>query len=389
MPIYLLNANTDVEKAAQVEQKIRETMPEVIKIKDLENIAREIKWGDKELMYVLFLAPSGNTGYIDVLVRIADTYRKRIFFIVISDEISGSDYKRLVRSGGADWVSANTAAQEILDIIVRRQAGSEVRSEEGPNPVLVSFVPSAGGVGNSTLAIETAIQLGKAKATAGRRVCLIDLDFQTSHVCDYLDIEPRLQIQEISTNPERLDSQLFDIFISHHDSGLDVFASPRSKFDTCGLDFSALDALFGMISGRYDLILIDLPVNWSSWTSKIIAASGGILVTGTNTIPGLRQIAEALTTVRAITEVSGEIRVVVNNCERGLFGRVARRQHVESILDSETVLYVRRDLAALESINTGTPMAFGGGRRKINKDIAGITTFCAGLKSSVSAVTRD
>jgi pilus assembly protein CpaE len=386
MPIYLLNANTDVEKAAQVEQKIRETMPEVITIKDLENIAREIKWGDKELMYVLFLAPSGNTGYIDVLVRIAETYRKRIFFIVISDEISGNDYKRLVRSDGADWVSANAAAQEILDIIVRRRAGSEVRSEEGPNPVLVSFVPSAGGVGNSMLAIETAIQLRKAKATAGHRVCLIDLDFQTSHVCDYLDIEPRLQIQEISTNPERLDSQLFDVFVSHHGSGLDVFASPRSKFDTCGLDFSALDALFGMISGRYDLILIDLPVNWFSWTSKIIAASGGIIVTGVNSIPGLRQIAETLTTVRRTSDIFGEIRVVVNKCERGLFGRVARRQHVESVLKHEKIFYVRNDDAALESVNTGVPMALGASRRKISRDILAITAFCTGLQSSPAEV---
>ncbi len=88
-----------------------------------------------------------------------------------------------------------------------------------------------------------------------------------------------------------------------------------------------------------------------------------------------------------MTEVSGEIRVVVNNCERGLFGRVARRQHVQSVLDNETVLYVRRDPAVLESINTGTPMALGGGRRKINKDIAGITAFCAGLKSPLSVVT--
>jgi pilus assembly protein CpaE len=386
MPIYLLNANPDAEKTAGIEQKIRETIPEVIKIKDLENIAREIKWGDKELMYVLFLAPSGNTGYIDVLVRIADTYRKRIFFIVISDEISGSDYKRLVRSDGADWVSANAAAQEILDIIVRRRAGSEVRSEEGPNPVLVSFVPSAGGVGNSLLAIETAIQLRKAKATAGRRVCLIDLDFQTSHVCDYLDIEPRLQVQEISIDPERLDSQLFDVFVSHHDSGLDVFAAPRSKFDTCGLDFSALDALFGMISGRYDLILIDLPVNWFSWTSKIIAASGGIVVTGLNSIPGLRQIAETLTTVRETSDIFGEIRVVVNKCERGLFGRVARRQHVESVLKHEKILYVRNDDAALESVNAGVPMALGASRRKISQDILPITTFCTGLQSSPAEV---
>jgi Flp pilus assembly CpaE family ATPase len=147
-----------------------------------------------------------------------------------------------------------------------------------------------------------------------------------------------------------------------------------------------LDALFGMISGRYDLILIDLPVNWFSWTSKIIAASGGIVVTGVNSIPGLRQIAETLTTVRETTDVFGEIRVVVNKCERGLFGRVARRQHVQSILKHEKILYVRKDDAALESINTGVPMALGASRRKISQDILDITTFCTGLQPSPAAV---
>ena len=37
---------------------------------------------------------------------------------------------------------------------------------------------------------------------------MVDLDFQTSHLCDYLDSEPRLQIDELSNAPERLDDQL-------------------------------------------------------------------------------------------------------------------------------------------------------------------------------------
>jgi pilus assembly protein CpaE len=290
-----------------------------------------------------------------------------------------------VRSGGADWVSASAPAQEILDIIVQRPARPEAAVTAKTRPILVSFVPSAGGVGNSTLAIEVAIQMRRGNATANRRVCLVDLDFQTSHVCDYLDIEPRLHIEEISANPERLDNQLFEVFASHHDSGLDVFASPRSKFDTCGLDFAALDGLFGLISTRYDLIMIDFPLSWYSWTPKIIAASSGIIVSGVNSIPGLRQIAETLTTLRTTTDLFGEIRVAINNCERGLFGRVARRQHVASVLSGEQIFYVRNDSAALESINTGMPMALSHPRRGISKDIAKMTAFCNGLTSAAVA----
>jgi Flp pilus assembly CpaE family ATPase len=230
------------------------------------------------------------------------------------------------------------------------------------------------------------IQLRRGKATADRRICLVDLDFQTSHICDYLDIEPRLHIEEISANPKRLDSQLFEVFVTHHSSGVDVFASPRSKFDTCALDFAALDELFGLISTRYDLILIDFPVNWYSWTPKIIAASSGIIVSGVNSIPGLRQIAEALTTLRATNGLFGEIRVAINKCERGLFGKVARRQHVESVLPGEQIVYVRNDPTALESINTGMPMALSNSRRSMSKDIGKITAFCAGLTSPSAVV---
>ena len=45
-----------------------------------------------------------------------------------------------------------------------------------------------------------------------------------------------MQIQEIAANPDRLDAQLFELFVSHHGSGLDVLAAPRSKENPADLD---------------------------------------------------------------------------------------------------------------------------------------------------------
>ena len=116
MSIYLINAHADVEKTVPLEQKICGLLPNVVKAKNLEAITREISRGESELIHVIFLAPSNDATYVDLLVRAAENYRQRIFFILVCDEISGSDYKRLMRSGGADWVSASAPAQEILDI---------------------------------------------------------------------------------------------------------------------------------------------------------------------------------------------------------------------------------------------------------------------------------
>jgi pilus assembly protein CpaE len=318
------------------------------------------------------------------MVSIATEYRDKLFFIFISDDISASDYKRLMQSGGADWASTQGAPEEIADILARfNRGGAAEIVEPGPTtePVMVAFVPSAGGVGNSTLAIETGIQVKTAKRTRGRRVCLLDLDFQNSHVCDYLDIEPRMQIHEIAANPERLDAQLFDLFVSHHSSGLDVLAAPRSRDHPPDLDAHTLEALFSKISMRYDLILLDLPVPWFSWTRQLLSAAEVVLVTGLNTIPGLREVAEALAAVRAVDRVPAKVAVVLNRCEYRLVGGFARRHHVKNLLEGEEVFFVRDDPEnAVQSVNTGIPVAAQGKGGRISRDIAPIAALASEAK---------
>jgi pilus assembly protein CpaE len=225
-------------------------------------------------------------------------------------------------------------------------------------------------------AVETCIYLKTNKAMRDRNICLVDLDFQSSNACDYLDIEPRLQIQEMS---DGLDAQLFDIFISRHASGLDVIAAPRSKFEYCDLDVSDLDTLFSIASTRYNLIVIDLPTTWFAWTPKIIEASDAVVVTGMNTVPGLRQTAGALATIREIPRAPSRVVIVINRCQRRLLGGIARRQHVETALGREHIIFVRQESMALESINTGTPMVLNKGYHAIRKEIAAVAAFCTSL----------
>ena len=49
----------------------------------------------------------------------------------------------------------------------------------------------------TTLAIETAMLLLKAAPKDPNSTCLVDLDFQHGACADYLDLEPRLDLDEI------------------------------------------------------------------------------------------------------------------------------------------------------------------------------------------------
>ncbi len=396
MAIYLLSAGAEMTRARLVEQRVRRAIPELSAIADIKDISDVVARSSiKDPAFVLIIAPSRDMTHFTKVVDMASSHGGRIFFVLISDELSASDYKTLLRRGDADWVSVDADPKEILDIFARqrrRRNAEHAGDAGGAKPIAVSFVPSAGGVGNTTLALETAVKLKTDKATRERRICIIDLDFQRSHVCDYLDIEPRLKIQEIMDNPDRLDDQLFDIFISRHASGLHVFAAPRASWDVCELNVAALDALFNLASLRYELILIDLPVTWFGWTDQVVCASDGVIVTGVNTVPGLRQTVEALKAVRrsrnsALPRASAsgadlQIAVAMNRCRRRFIGGIVHRRHVESVLGDEQILYVNDEPMALESINTGTPIGLNKSSGAFVKDIAALAAFCRALKSS-------
>ena len=386
MQIYFFTAGTESSELNELESRIRSTVPSLRKLAKLDEVTgargQDGASANHDQIYIIFPVLTGTS--FDRMANIAEQEHRGIFFIFVSSEISASDYKRLVRSGGADWVSIQGAPQEILDII-SRIGRSEVRPghAEQVRPTIVAFVPSGGGVGNATLAIETAVQIKGAKQTRSRRVCLLDLDLQASHVCDYLDIEPRFHIEEIVQNPDRLDAQLFDLFVSRHAaSGVDVLAMPRNRRASVELNMAALDALFRFISEQYDLVIIDVPPAWFDWTDQILSVSDLAIVTGLNNVPGLRLIAETLQEVKSAARVPPQIVVALNRCESGLVGGIARRRHVSRALGNQPAVYIREDAAAANhSLNTGVPISITSHSSKIAKDVRALAALVSGLKA--------
>jgi pilus assembly protein CpaE len=380
MTIYLTHRGGDDSLVDELEGKLKSTIPDLKRVPRVEDIdPNSANGADRSIVLLAAAAPKG--ANVDDLIEVVRRHPRNLFFILVGGDISARDYKRLIQGGNADWVAEVGLPQEILDIVGRISAPAR-DDVAGESPVVISFTPSAGGVGNSTLAIETAIHLMRAKSTKGARVALVDLDFQSSHVCDYLDIAPKFQFEEIVAAPDRLDDHLLSAFISHHPSGLDVLAASRSRFHARDLGVEALSALFDRMAQRYSTIVIDLPLSVHPWTLPLLAASKGILVTGLNTIPGLRQIEETLRALRAEARITADVRAVVNRCGFGLLGKLARADHVARILGEEKRLLVRNARVAIDCVNIGTPMTLAYPSDKSVKDIAAISEFCTGLKSA-------
>jgi pilus assembly protein CpaE len=375
MPVYLLNADGDEGALVEIERRIRPVIPDLKRIAGVGDIGAPSLKGAKRSI-VITVAPSAGKDFAG-LIDIVNKRHKDVFFVVVGGDLSARHYKQLTQSGNADWVAESGATQEILGIVARVAAA---RPTGANHSIVVSFLPSAGGVGNSTLAIETAIQLVKRKAANDSKIALVDLDLQSSNICDYLDVAPKFQIAEIIDEPSRLDDQLLEVFASPHSSGVDIFAAPRNRLHVSKAGVEVLSALFERMSHHYAFVVVDLPVSAHVWTIPLLTASEGILVTGVNTIPSLRQAAETVRAIRAERGINADVRTIINRCESGLFGGVARRDHVDRILGAEQLFYVRNTSMALECVNRGESLTMARPSDKAVKDIAAIADFCMALK---------
>src|SRR5882724_6207109 len=162
MQKFLFSASVDSARLNDLEHRIRAKLPDVRIVSRMDEITKTLPktaGTDSELACILFPVVLNSAASFDRMVSIATEYRDSLFFIFISDDIPASDYKRLVQTGGADWASTGGAPQEIADILARRPRPEAAEAPRSGKPAIVSYLPSAGGVGTATLAIETGIQL--------------------------------------------------------------------------------------------------------------------------------------------------------------------------------------------------------------------------------------
>src|SRR6516165_2452468 len=120
MTIFLLRSATPIVDQAAVERELAATIPNLVEATSLDRIFEQVNAQEDASSIILVAAPIGDRAQFDQLVDAANRYRDKLFLILISDEISATDYKRLVRTGTADWASAKAASREVLDIIGRR-----------------------------------------------------------------------------------------------------------------------------------------------------------------------------------------------------------------------------------------------------------------------------
>jgi pilus assembly protein CpaE len=232
---------------------------------------------------------------------------------------------------------------------------AETQTHAPKEAQVLGFLPAAGGVGVTTLSIQTALTVlaGQAKASA----CLIDLDFQTGSCAFHLDVEPRLDLDAIGPKPDRIDGQLMDVMLSPHPSGLMVLAAPNRPAESRAPDPAVVMKLLDLASTRFDFVVVDMPRTWFPWTDAVLTGCDKVFVVTETTVPGLKLASNLAGAISAKLGESVRPRVIVNRFEQRMFGSGLKRTDLEAALKESFAGTVSNNYRLVrEAIDRGVPL---------------------------------
>jgi pilus assembly protein CpaE len=119
---------------------------------------------------------------------------------------------------------------------------------------VVSFISNKGGVGKSTLAVNTAVVLARKSP---QRVLLIDASLQLGVAASMLDLTPAATLIDAVRERNRLDETFLRQLTVQHESGLHLLAAPNTAVEAAEVDDESISRVITLARRAYDFVIVD------------------------------------------------------------------------------------------------------------------------------------
>ncbi len=283
-------------------------------------------------------------------VRRADRLVIGLYNPLLLAEREDSFFREAARAGIGDFVPLPASAAELAAAL----AMAPEESSAGAPARTISFFSHQGGVGTSTLAVNTALMLA-GSGEAGE-VALCDAALQFGTTAALLGLAPDRDLADMARDLDEIGA--VSAFLSHHqETGLRVLARPRELADAEAVTPEQLSRLLIHLQRRFDTLVIDTPPVLDLMTLAIFDLSEQIFLITEAVAPTVLGTSRLLAMLEQQGFGAERLRIVVSRYAGGEGnlppGTVA--EHLGRPVDY-TVAY---DRAFVVAANQGAPMIFG------------------------------
>ncbi|MEM7810813.1 MAG: AAA family ATPase [Planctomycetota bacterium] len=255
-----------------------------------------------------------------------------------------------VRAGVHDFLRRPVSSVELGDVLARAAGPAAERPHSRGR--VAAFVSNKGGVGKSTLAVNTAVGLARRHPDD---VLLVDASLQLGVCCSMLDIVPETSLLDASRERDRLDGTLLRELAIRHPSGLHLLATPTDPVAALAIPDDDIAAVVTEARRHYRFVVVDTFPLLDATVIGILDLCDDVVVVADPVVPTVRGVGRFLKMLGSVGVADERITVAIN--------RVTNATGTPSVDDIETVFgravdhvlpYESRVLAAA---NVGRPIA--------------------------------
>ncbi len=226
----------------------------------------------------------------DPVVRVnelAEVCEPNTGVIVIGERNDIVLYRDLRRTGVAEYF-----LKPLVGDLLTRACNNVLTGAAEPQPTrtgkLVPVLGVRGGVGATTIAVNTAWQLAE---TRQRWVMLLDLDLQGGDAALQLDQTPSHALSEAVENPERIDKLFLERAVIPVERRIDLLASLEPIGQAVKFDEKAVLVLLDNLLLRYRYVFVDVPPVTAAHLMQALHFPNICVLVSTGSLASAREVA--------------------------------------------------------------------------------------------------
>jgi pilus assembly protein CpaE len=271
-----------------------------------------------------------------------------------------------LEAGADDVVGAGWARRELearIEALLIRSGRVRPETDRGSAPgEVVTFFSPKGGVGTTTLAVNTAVLLAGGDHSGvgfpSQRVLLVDLDLQFGQVATHLNLTPRFDVSGLATDePALRDAEVAASYLTKHGSGVSVLAAPSIPDAEVRVGVEELQRMLTLLRPRFDVVVIDAGSRLDPRTMWILEQADTHIFVIFPEIAALRATSLMLAYLAETATLRASTHFVVNH----IFPKeLLKTRDIENLLRARPMAEIPyTEVEMIRAVNEGVPLVTG------------------------------
>jgi pilus assembly protein CpaE len=248
--------------------------------------------------------------------------------------------------------------------------------------MVVAFFSPKGGVGRTTMAVNTAVA---AATELGRRAVLVDGSLQFGDVGVMLNLNPKnMSLSDLAPELQAGgEYDNLDNFVINHSSGVRVLLAPPSPEMAELITPQGVRLVLDALRAEYDLIFVDCAAGINDTTLAILDTADIILTLLTLEITSIKNMRLFLEIAERLGYEEGKVKLVLNRADGNLGIRVADVEH--SIGRKVDYTIVSDGRSVVYALNRGVPFVLTAREAQVSQDVLNLARALAGEAPEISS----